>query len=819
MINYNTDFNNALNTAISQGASYPFIARISKLNGATYDVIDCDVFSCSTNKGSSGSETFTLATVFSPYVDMEISKQTATSGTEINLYKGTKIKLELGIQVNSTTTHYITVGFYYVDVVEMSTYRIKFTMVGCINYEYAGLFTLSSGVNPTIANIISALETQTGTDIIIDSGITLPTEALTQSLVGLTCRDVLTVVCSILGTYATETVVSNGTANAVKLFTYNTSSYVDIDGDRMTSQPTFDDDDATVDGIRVVVTEAYTDEEGVDHPAVEYVSTNTPDVSFTNRYMVSATMFSNLESNLNIGASGDGFTYRPGTVNLILGDPRLEAHDVLRVTADDSNYYIVPCMSVVHTLTGGCTTSIVAPASKEEQSTSSASVGPIQQQLERIFQQFISFEDAVGKRLRVDDLESDTVTAKIVNALNLYAGTGEIGTLLAKTIDTQDLATQTAFINSLTAAEAFLTKLNARYADINLLNVNTAQIQDGIINNLEAGVITSGDIDTDRLEANVISAINLSSSGAVIDDAHIGDLSASHITTGELSADVMTTNVINAINAMNVGTIDASRIVYTNPSDGKKYLVTFDAAGLPVAEKLDAGASLEPLTITADLIQADSITTNKLRVGQYMQFIEAGIRYSPITQPTEETWGDGSTWYKRIENSSGATVAYVVQTGQTYDRHTTYYQKSTAPMIILGSRESLFKLSVSNNGLEFYQSVPNQSVIDGTADPIAYLYNQKLRIAQTVVLNEMQIGDNNWSWKIHTLPLADEDFNPDVAYTQGDLVKVFFSGSDAKVYECIETYDYPDEWEYVSQYFRLYSGNSKTSNLYLKWLG
>ena len=59
----------------------------------------------------------------------------------------------------------------------------------------------------------------------------------------------------------------------------------------------------------------------------------------------------------------NGYTFRPGTMDMVLGDPRLEAWDKLSVTIG-SNTYTLPCMRLVHTFDGGLQTAVDATIPK-----------------------------------------------------------------------------------------------------------------------------------------------------------------------------------------------------------------------------------------------------------------------------------------------------------------------------------------------------------------------------------------------------------------------------------------------------------------------
>ena len=74
------------------------------------------------------------------------------------------------------------------------------------------------------------------------------------------------------------------------------------------------------------------------------------------------------------------------------------------------------------------------------------------------------------------------------------------------------------------------------------------------------------------------------------------------------------------------------------------------------------------------------------------------------------------------------------------------------PMIILGKHP--FYLSVSSRGLDFYQGESLERIRTNEAYPIAYLANNKLQINQSVVIQQMDVGDQingQWSWKTHVV--------------------------------------------------------------------
>jgi len=110
-------------------------------------------------------------------------------------------------------------------------------------------------------------------------------------------------------------------------------------------------------------------------------------MSFNNTYMTQG-LFNQLANNLI------GYTYRPGTINLSLGDPRLEGNDVLQVTNADGSIYKIPLHQVRHIYDGGFRTEIVA-ATATNLENSIGTISPLQQQKKETDQNFVAVEKTI----------------------------------------------------------------------------------------------------------------------------------------------------------------------------------------------------------------------------------------------------------------------------------------------------------------------------------------------------------------------------------------------------------------------------------------
>ena len=86
-----------------------------------------------------------------------------------------------------------------------------------------------------------------------------------------------------------------------------------------------------------------------------------------------------------------GYSYYPANIPLAVGDPRLDATDVLNVTDVDGQEYIVPCHRITHTYRGNFTSTIVAVQSTLEDREIATSL-PISSKLEKIERTAVTYD-------------------------------------------------------------------------------------------------------------------------------------------------------------------------------------------------------------------------------------------------------------------------------------------------------------------------------------------------------------------------------------------------------------------------------------------
>ncbi len=330
MIDCSTSFQNML-----QRDSRTFNARF--LNGT--DEITGDIKSITIYKGSCGSSEFSPGICFCPYLEATIDNiGTAVEGLELELQIGIKVRGSF----DNPVWDYITLGHFTAGKPETNVHRTSFTAQGRIASRMN--MPLKSGIwNPTVGHVASILTEETGVIIVFAPHINSRAK-IEGPLKNLTGREALALIAATIGGYATET--AEGNVYVDKFPRTITASY---GADIMLEPPVFADYDVNITGVEVIVSEETDDAE-----EISYRSGDPVNITISNPYM-SESAFSQFAANMI------GLQYRPGTIPLSLGDPRLEPWDVLQITDTEENSFVVPCMNIIHTFDGGFETEVIAP--------------------------------------------------------------------------------------------------------------------------------------------------------------------------------------------------------------------------------------------------------------------------------------------------------------------------------------------------------------------------------------------------------------------------------------------------------------------------
>jgi len=279
--------------------------------------------------GSTGPDAFAIGAVYSSYAEIVLD------GRETTL-EGKELRLDIGVLTDPANNAYaeMTLGYFTALAPAATKYRTTLTACGRIVSKLA-VTDFVAPATQTLQAVADAITTQTGVSVVFDSGIN--TTLVIDTPVTGTCRDALTRLAECVMGYATET--NTGT---VKIARFAVTPTTTRDAADMVTLPVITDINFEILGVRAVTAT------GV------YETSNAANVQIESNY-ITEDIFTEFALGLV------GIEYRPGTVSLALGDPRIEPSDVLSVTVD-SDVYVVPCFSITHIFDGGLQTEIITPS-------------------------------------------------------------------------------------------------------------------------------------------------------------------------------------------------------------------------------------------------------------------------------------------------------------------------------------------------------------------------------------------------------------------------------------------------------------------------
>lgn len=422
------------------------------------------------NKGACGEENFSVGSVYSSYIELVMDECD-------DALQDKEVQLQIGIVLADESVEYATIGYYTVTKPTRTAYQLKFTAVGRIAAKLNELPALPEV--QTIDALAKAITAKTGVPIVF-KGLTA-SGTIEENLLGLTCKEILSVIAVTLGGYATED--SHGNIVVCKFSTENPINY---NGDQTLVLPEFKDYDYELYGVKVIVSEAGTTEE--DEPIDEVSFTRgTPRMTISTKYMT-ASLFEAFADNLI------GYKFRPGTVPLALGDPRLEPWDVLRFTDVKGKEYVVPCLNLVHSFDGGLSTVVTAPGESESEAETTQK-GPLVAQVERVAAELVTAQEAILKRLRADEIITDDITSSTGSFTKWLTGVRIVGDLI-------EAGTLKADTLILKGEDGLYYKLNTEGGVVPGSGITAEDLQKGLSGSvIVANTITAEKINVDDLVA------------------------------------------------------------------------------------------------------------------------------------------------------------------------------------------------------------------------------------------------------------------------------------------------------------------------------
>lgn len=680
MITTSTIFNERIKSSSRTfRARFKLVQSVGEPEG--WPVLDCEVKKVVIRKGACA-ERFSPGTVFVPYINAEISNTSVSIENE-------ELLLQIGLLLDDGTIEYTNQGYYTVINPNRSASQISFEAVGRISSKLNELPELPA--EQSLENLTNAITTKTGVTI-ITNGVTL-SGIITTDLNGLTCREILEVITSVLGGFATE----DGDGNIV-ISKYSTADYLEFNGDYTISPPTFNEYNYALSGIKVVVKEEYTDENGNVVAETAYTD-GVPTMTISNIYMTEALFSAYVKNTV-------GYSFKPGDIVLALGDPRIEPFDSILFTDIDGSNHIVPCLELTHTFDGGLTTSISAKGESETESSFIVK-GPVQKQLERLSADLFTAKDAILKRMLADSIITDDITAVTGSFTKYLTGVNIIGDLI---------------------------KANTLKADALIL-----QGTDGIYRRLNIDALGQTTVDSDPIYNEKLDGSVLVAKSVTADQINVTDLFARYLEATDLHILGKSTFdgqlIANAGSKIGGFTIDPEGLKMENDNIYAEY----DFKNNPWSSKINIVSAegypaIGLLTnfIDAELLESYTVSAQQPSINWNMPSFKAAIEdkyyMTDITKATLKL----VLVYSNDGNTINGTSSYItIESDDVSKAINTNYKYVAFGFVIIATGNRIYipnpsAVMVGDYAIDFFSDSYNN--IDMTYTSIITTYKPKLTI-------------------------------------------------------------------------------------------
>lgn len=339
------------------------------------NLLSCGIKSVTVTKGSCGdTEAFSIGNVYSSMMNAELMGLTDD-------IKGRDIEVRVGL--NTGSMEWITIGWFTAIDVVKTAYTASVTAYGFSTTKTAGSIAVPGTL--TLANIASAIQTASGCTVTFDTGITTSYEIAGTLDGDVSCYDALALLAHVCGGYAVDTYDGN-----FAIHKFSDTSTLSLTTDRMKNLPSVEELPFQITGVQVTATGQYTYSLTTDvaidpsktyytrsgtAPNYVYTEVEEPDVADIGTYyerfdvvytygspivMYDSDEYITQDIFNNIYKGIVGYSFYTGTIDLSVGDPRIEGNDVLTVTDVNGDVYTIPCHTVTHTYDGGLLTAIKA---------------------------------------------------------------------------------------------------------------------------------------------------------------------------------------------------------------------------------------------------------------------------------------------------------------------------------------------------------------------------------------------------------------------------------------------------------------------------
>jgi hypothetical protein len=634
--------------------------------------------------GSNAGDSITVGSAVSNYIEVVMEKVP-------HLIAGRQISFDLGLEINGDI-EYMPMGIFKANKPEMTDYEITFKAYDKMTQAEKNYVSDLKYPTDTV-KIMREIAQKLGIEFITDiSPITLKnpsTEEGSSNVVfaGYTIREAIGYIAGLYGKFA---VFNREGKLEFKWYEEN--------------------------GFEIPVSKCYSFTKNESNYTInKIIGTATDNTQYEAGSGITGISFSNpfitqdIVNRIHTGIGG--FTYRGGETKF-LGDCRIDVWDI--VTGEDlfGNTYKLPVMEITHEIDGGLTTTVKSKVSDSE-NVEDTFKGPVVKAMERTHAQLLLVNNLIASKASIEYLEAnyiktdeiDAVEANIENAViaNLQGKFASIEYLEANyaeidfaNVEKATIGTMLAdvgLISSATIVDGHVTgfldtvKVNASNitagvldaGNIEVVNLKAASITVGQINGYQ---IAPGAIDMNNLAESITNEISSASSNAqtaldealkAFDKAEAAALAAG---TAQSTADGKNT-VYYQTTAPSGGTYkendtwfdtdDGNKMYYWNGSAwAARQFGTNAIANASITNALIADATIQSAkianldagkittgTLNADRIGANTITTIKIAVGDFINYAswkDKTAATSPFTK-RNSPWSIDTTVYRTSKAS------------------------------------------------------------------------------------------------------------------------------------------------------------------------
>lgn len=500
--------------------------------------------------GSNGGEDITIGSAVSQAVEISVKSDLNFTGKEIAVHIG----LRIGEQIE-----YVPMGVYVVEKPSKSSGVVSFTAHDRMISKGELLYTSGLTFPNNSKNVLNEICAQMG----IAYATQLTGIAIQEKPSGYTRREVVSYIAGLHGKFA----CINRTGN-LELKWYEDNSYAP--GASRINEPEVQESDYILSKISCAINQDNTIESGTGSG-----------MNISNPLMTQAVL-DNVVKQLN------GFRFRPGRLQIRLGDVRLDPWDLITVRYG-SEVLKIPSMTLTHDYDGGVSTEIIAVGKTTTEQEYNYK-GPTATAIDRAYTELFLVNKVVANKIDAEEADIKFAKIKELEATNAKVETivgdfadfksGEFEDLKAKqatfqetttkkftavtaqietvtgdfasfktgefeTLKSKQAAFEEATAQKFTAANGNIDNLTGQFAtfkDLTTTNFTavTGNIKDLTVESQRVKTLLAGNITSDNIATGAITAGSGIIAQGAIGDAEISSLSANKIKSGTVDTSLVT---------------------------------------------------------------------------------------------------------------------------------------------------------------------------------------------------------------------------------------------------------------------------------------